>query len=259
MDFTELYKQTSFLCTFSPDAQYVATAVEHRVVVRDAETLQIVQLFTCLDNVQALQWSPNAELILCGSFKKAAIQVFSLRDPEWTASIDEGAAGLSNILWSPDCRHILSFSDFQLRITVWSLVTKEAAYIQYPKFSNKGFCFRRDGRYFALSERKSGKDTISIYDCDDWTIMKHFPVETSDLDDISWSPDGRFLAVWDSFLEYKVIIYHPDGRKVASYSAYDSGLGIKCVTWSPSAQFLAIGSFDEKVGTSSKRVENLKR
>lgn len=48
-------------------------------------------------------------------------------------------------------------------------------------------------------------------------------------------------------MEYKIIIYYPDGRFVSSYSAYDFGLGIKSVSWSPSSQFLAIGSYDEKV------------
>ena len=47
-------------------------------------------------------------------------------------------------------------------------------------------------------------------------------------------------------MEYKMIIYYPDGRLVASYSAYDFGLGIKSVCWSPSSQFLVIGSYDQK-------------
>ncbi|KAI9356321.1 hypothetical protein DFJ73DRAFT_823870 [Zopfochytrium polystomum] len=252
MDFTEVYKQTSFLCTFSPDAKHIATAVDHRVVIRDAETLQILHLFSCLAAVDELAWAADGELILCASFStrkggKGAIQVFSLRDPEWGACIEEGLAGLAAVKWAPDARSVLSFSEFQLRITVWSLVDKDAAYIQYPKFSNRGYCFRPDGRYFALAERREGKDTLSIFDCDDWTILKHFPVETNDLEDLAWSPDGRFIAVWDSYLDYKILIYHPDGRRAAVYSAYDHGLGIKTVAWSPSAQFLAVGSFDGKL------------
>lgn len=92
-------------------------------------------------------------------------------------------------------------------------------------------------------------------------------METNDLEDIAWSPDGRFIAAWETvldvsldhygrflicqchhhLLQYSVYIYYPDGRQVASYSAYDVGLGIKSVRWSPSSQFLAIGSFDQKV------------
>lgn len=61
----------------------------------------------------------------------------------------------------------------------------------------------------------------------------------------------RFCLI--TFLQYKVFIYHPDGRLAKTYSAYDSGLGIKTVRWSPSSQFLAIGSYDQKVGDSLSR------
>ena len=77
--------------------------------------------------------------------------------------------------------------------------------------------------------------------------IKRWPTYTVDLENIAWSPDGRFIAVWESSMEYKILIYYPDGRLVSSYSAYDFGLGIKSVTWSPSSQFLVIGSYDQKV------------
>ncbi|KAI9202344.1 quinon protein alcohol dehydrogenase-like superfamily [Polychytrium aggregatum] len=247
MDFTELYKQSSGLCYFSPNGQYLATAVQHRLVIRDSESLQILHLFSCVDEVQDIAWSPDSDLILCASYRLSVIQVWSLRDPEWTCKIDEGAAGLASVKWAKDARSIMSFSDFQLRVTIWSMVTKSAAYIQYPKFADRGYCFRGDGRYFALAERKDGKDSLTVYDCDDWSILKHFPLETRDLEDIAWSPDGRYIAVWESLLEYQMLVYYPDGRLAARYSAYDEGLGVKSVRWSPSSQFLAIGSYDQQV------------
>ncbi|KND00317.1 uncharacterized protein SPPG_04641 [Spizellomyces punctatus DAOM BR117] len=247
MDFTELYKQSLNLCHFSPNGLYLATAVQHRLVIRDAESLQILHLFACTDNIQHVSWSPDSELVLCASFKLGILQVWSIKDEEWTAKIEEGVSGLVDVKWAPDARHLLSFSDFQLRITVWSLTSKEAYYIQYPKYSDKGYCFRQDGRYFALAERKDCKDYLSIYDCEDWTLLKRFALDTNDLEDIAWSPDGRFIAAWETMLDYKIHIYYPDGRLIKSYSAYDTGLGIKTVRWSPSSQFLAIGSFDQKV------------
>jgi WD40 repeat protein len=100
MDFTELYKSSNHLVQFSPNSQYLATAVEHRVVIRDADTLQILHLYNCSDAVEQLIWSPDAEFILCASYKKAAIQIWSVKDPEWTASIDEGISGLTAVIWS---------------------------------------------------------------------------------------------------------------------------------------------------------------
>ncbi|KAI8817774.1 uncharacterized protein EV422DRAFT_590168 [Fimicolochytrium jonesii] len=247
MDFTELYKQTSNLCRFSPDGRYLATAVQFRVVIRDAETLQILHLFTCTDSVQLVEWSPDSQLVCCASLKLGVVQVWSLLDEEWTAKISEGVAGCTNVVWTPDSRHLLSFSEFQLRTTVWSLTTKDACYMQYPKYSDKGFCFRRDGKYLALLERVDCKDYVGIYACDEWSSVKRFALPTNDAENIAWSPDGQYIAAWESMLEYKVYIHHPDGRLAGTYSAYDSGLGIKTVQWSPSGQFLAVGSYDQKV------------
>lgn len=50
-------------------------------------------------------------------------------------------------------------------------------------------------------------------------------------------------------LQYKVLLYSLDGRLLSAYSAYEWSLGVKSVAWSPSSQFLAIGSYDEKVST----------
>jgi hypothetical protein len=48
-------------------------------------------------------------------------------------------------------------------------------------------------------------------------------------------------------IQYKVLLYSLDGRCQSTYSAYEMALGVKVVTWSPTSQFLAIGSYDEKV------------
>lgn len=56
---------------------------------------------------------------------------------------------------------------------------------------------------------------------------------------------GDCVAVWDSVLFYKMLVYGVDGKLVGSYSAYEGALGIKSVTWSPSGQFISIGSYDQ--------------
>lgn len=73
MDFTELYKQTSQLCSFSPrTGRFLSCVVQHRLVVRDAQTLQIIQLFQCkLGPIMYIEWSPDEELLLCaGGFQQ---------------------------------------------------------------------------------------------------------------------------------------------------------------------------------------------
>lgn len=107
--------------------------------------------------------------------------------------------------------------------------------------------FSSNGKYMALAERRDCKDHVSLFDCSQWQLVRHFPVETSDLAGLSWSPDAKVLCVWDSVLDYKVFLYSLDGRCLSTFSAYDHALGIKCIQWSPTSQFLAIGSFDQKL------------
>ncbi|XP_048096649.1 WD repeat-containing protein WRAP73 [Alosa alosa] len=247
MNFSEVFKQTNQLCRVSPDGKYLATCVQYRLVIRDVNTLQILQLYTCLDQVVHMEWSSDSLFILCAMYKRGLVQVWSLEQPDWHCKIDEGSIGLLSSRWSPDGRHILNTTEFHLRVTVWSLCNKSVSYIKYPKACQKGMDFSTDGRYMALAERRDCKDFISVFVCNDWHLLRHFETETQDLAGVEWSPNGCVLAVWDTCLEYKVLLYSLDGRLLSTYSAYEWSLGIKSIAWSPSSQFLAIGSYDEKV------------
>merc|ERR1712023_297015 len=99
----------------------------------------------------------------------------------------------------------------------------------------------------SVAERRNCKDHVLVFNCDGWQLLTNFEVDTEDLADLSFSPNIAMIAIWDSKLEYKVLIYSLDGRLLTSYSAYNGALGIKSVTWSTSNQFLTIGSYDQKV------------
>ena len=173
--------------------------------------------------------------------------MWSIEQPSWTCKIDGGLAGLTWCWWAPDSRHLLTLADFSLHLTLWSLVSKSVSLIKYPKLAQAGLDFSPDGSYMALAERRDCKDVLSVFECSGWQLVQHFPVDTQDLAGLRWSPDGGLLAVWDCVLDYKVLLYSMDGRCLATYSAYEHALGVKTVTWAPSGQFLAIGSFDEKL------------
>lgn len=166
--------------------------------------MQVVQLFSCLDKISYIEWALDSEYILCGLYKRSMIQAWSLTQPEWTCKIDEGPAGIAYARWSPDSRHILTTSDFQLQLTVWSLVNTACVHVQWPKHASKGVSFTRDGKFAAICTRRDCKDYINLLSCHSWEIMGIFAVDTLDLADVEWSPDDSAIVIWDSPLEYKV-------------------------------------------------------
>lgn len=163
-----------------------------------------MQLFSCSDKISYIEWALDSEYILCGLYKRPVVQVWSLAQPDWTCKIDEGLAGIAYARWSPDSRHILTTSEFQLRLTVWSLVNTACVHVQWPKHASKGVAFTHDGKFAAICTRRDCKDYINLLSCNTWEIMGVFAVDTLDLADIEWSPDDSSIVIWDSLLDYKV-------------------------------------------------------
>lgn len=220
MDFTEIYEQSRNLVYFSPGAHFILNALDDVLIVRRADTLLITHTWTISHPSETASilsssrpqlpatasshqwishagWSCDSEYIFAASVKRGIVHVFKLRDEEWNARIETGAEGLTKAEWAPDGRHILCFSEWgvslllsmttplslhmrQLRVTIWSLVTGAATYIQFPIHPDRGACsklyisfpdssavgyaFRGDARYFVLAERHKSKDTLGIYD-----------------------------------------------------------------------------------------------
>lgn len=66
MDFSETFK-CSGPTAYSPNGRYLAIAAEYRLFVRDADTLAVVQLYSCLDKIHTVDWSPNSAYVMCGA------------------------------------------------------------------------------------------------------------------------------------------------------------------------------------------------
>ncbi|KIM47892.1 hypothetical protein M413DRAFT_439574 [Hebeloma cylindrosporum] len=280
MDFTELYRQSASLVAFSPGAHFILTAIQDRIVVRRTDTFQITRTWlvdsspsptqTALfsrnnskGKVQAssasglntdssithIGWSCDSEYILAACAKKGVVHLLKLRDDEWNGRIDSGAEGLAKAEWAPDGRTVLCFSDWGLRVTLWSISTGVATYIQYPIYPEKGYAFRSDGRYFVLAERHKSKDTLGVYEAaDQYKLVRHFPLPTSSLASISLSPTGNHIAVWEGALEFKLHVLTLSGDLLTTFSPFPNpGFGIRNVAWHPTGVFLALGGWDEKV------------
>ncbi|KAF7310807.1 ATP-dependent metallopeptidase [Mycena chlorophos] len=265
MDFTELYRFQQIAP--SPDSRFILTAFQRGLVLRTTTTFQISQTWhvdsspsatqtllasakdkAITDPISHLGWACDSEYFLAASPRTGIVHVYKVQDASWSARIESGTEGLVKAEWAPDGRFCLLIR-VQLRVTIWSLVTGTASYIQFPVHPDAGYAFRSDGRYFVLAERHKSKDTAGVYDTQDsYKLLRHFPLPTSALASLALSPTGNHLAVWEGPLEYKLHIVNLAGDIQGSFSPNpDPGLGIRRCVWHPTGMFLAIGGWDDKV------------
>ncbi|KAH9838777.1 YVTN repeat-like/Quino protein amine dehydrogenase [Rhodofomes roseus] len=292
MDFTEIYKQTGQLVSFSPGAHFLLTAIQDRLVVRRTDSFHITRSWqlhpdpsptasavsqppskssrlttsrrpparappdggagSSVDRdgwITHAGWSCDSEYILAACARKGVVDVFKMRDEEWRARIEAGAEGLVKAEWAPDGRSIVCWSEWGLRVTVWSLVTDSATYIQYPAHPERGYAFRSDGHYLILAERHKSKDAMGVYDATStYRMVRHFPLPTALFAALSLSPTGNHVAVWEGPLEHKIYILSLAGELLGTFTPEkDPTFGVRAVAWHPVGLFLVVLGWDDKV------------
>jgi WD40 repeat protein len=143
---------------------------------------------------------------------------------------------------------VLTFSEFNLHMTMWSLTTQETLVIHRPKDPHTAVAFSACGSFMAVGTRKESKDAVSVVDLRSGEVQATFLVaKTVDMAGLQWSPDGGSLVVFDSPLRYLVLVYTSTGGLVSHYEAYENALGVRSVAFSPDGCFLAVSSFDQAV------------
>eukprot|EP01083_Nonionella_stella_P102232 290652_1 len=247
VQFSELHGIKGRL-SWSPSGELLATTEGNQLMIRSGDSLQIINVHSCVDLIDKIEWSSNSEYILCLIRKRGIIMIWSISDIKWEAKIEEGLAGLTNAFWSPDNKHIITVSEFEIRLTIWSLIDGKAKYIKYPKHNSLGIKFSHNGKYLAVTERSNHVDILGIYSVQYWQLIHRFNINSvSDLHDIEWSFDDQYILCINNELSYKFAVYTPRGRKVFDYSAYENALGIRCFAWSPNDKYVSIGSYDNMV------------
>lgn len=55
MNFSDLFKQSNHICEFSPNGKYLANVVQFRLIIRDLNSLEILNMYTCLDTINYIE------------------------------------------------------------------------------------------------------------------------------------------------------------------------------------------------------------
>lgn len=156
------------------------------------------------------------------------------------AKLEEGSSGLSDSLWCPDSKQVLTWSEFGVRVNVWSLSHKRVSHIQYPKLLSAGCVFYGD--YVVICERRDREDYISVFNYKDWKLHYNFKVSTEDLEKV-YIVNGAVLLC-DTHFNPSYCVYTLQGECVTKVELYKDMLGIKSVAASSNEQFVVLGCYD---------------
>lgn len=150
MNFSDCIDHLGSLVVYSPNGRMVAISKGFEIEVFDTVSLRPMQIFNFPDVASHLSWSTDSTLILVGLEKRGLIFAQNVFDPTWHSKIDTGMQGMQNCRFSPSGRHILTTNDFNLRLTIYSLIDQGMQFIERPKFAAKGLDFSTDGQLMAL-------------------------------------------------------------------------------------------------------------
>jgi len=254
----------------APDNLHIASLNGARLQIRSTISFDLVRSIALPADQNArstiIRWAPPAPAsgrstrVLLSDDDNA--RVWDLYDEKWAAVINNGSGGMGKIVngdFGRDGDEVVLFSDFGAKVTVWSLTSGRSVEIKDPKFSSaKGFGYRPTTGVFALLSRPSGQDVLTLHAPGTYFVLKTVTLSAVDAQGLKWSPDGRWLAVWDApSTGYRIFVYTADGHLYRMYSGEQqgeiSGLGIKSVEWTPRGDFLAIGGYDKRVTLLSTR------
>ncbi|KAK3379399.1 hypothetical protein B0T24DRAFT_675194 [Lasiosphaeria ovina] len=257
--------KSSAQCLPSPDGSHIATLFASVVNVRAVRGLEVVNVVKLPPDfagpVLSFSWSPSSRLLLVAGVDQIhVVSALDTSSSSFHATIRNPVAPGTRpafVGFGTSDAEICVLSSFGLKFAVYDLASSKATEIASPKFFSPSaacrcFSFRPQTRHLALLTRVAGKDMLSIHGFPARELQRSWAPDTVDAQGVVWSPDGRWLVVWDSPAQgHRVLFYTPDGQVFKSWSGpaspppkdrdYAVGAGVKFVQFSADGRHLAIG------------------
>ncbi|KAI0976170.1 hypothetical protein F4678DRAFT_216011 [Xylaria arbuscula] len=275
MHFTQPFKSSAYSIS-SPNGQYVATLTPTSIIIRSVSSLGIIRTIKLASDpyrgVTSFSWSPSSTRVLVAIADQFHVFAALSGDLHGIVQIPQ-PPGTKPAFASFGATHdeVCVFSPVGLKLTIFNLVSSKAVEISDPKFFSsvaalKGCSFRRSTRHLALLTRTAGKDMVSIHSADTREIQRSWCPETVDAQGLSWTPDGRWLVVWDSPAHGTRVLFcthdghvYKDWRGDPQHSAMDNDMGqfapgVKALAFSPSGRYTAAADGSNRISIFNDRL-----
>lgn len=200
---------------------------------------------------------PGARRLLCASDSR--ILVWDLYPLQQHAEIENVEPGTLNIDFGADENEIVAFHAFNTKLTIFGLDSGRSHVLKSPKYShNNGFGHRPRTGQLAILLKPETTDVLTVHETSSYEVIGHEVLPTVDAQGLKWSPDGRWIAVWEAAsIGTKVFILTADGQLFRIYeglpdSDFSYDLGVRGIEWGPAAAnnvspVLAVGKVDGTV------------
>ena len=188
------------------------------------------------------------------------IKAFDVQDAQWSATIEKAACNvgrITDVAFGHSSDELLVISDYGIKLTIWSLITCRGVEIRDPKYMIHCYDHRPRTGHLAVLTRHAAQDVLMLLDPGSHELIRSVELPTVDAKEVSWSPDGYWIAVRDvASAGHKVFIYTADGHLFKTYIAAEDGdvigLGVKRIAWNAASGALALGDYNDRVTILSK-------
>jgi hypothetical protein len=74
---SEAFRYSGTLPTYSPNGAYLAVVEDYRLILRHVDTLQVLQIYSCVDRIKSIEWCCRSDYVLCALLQRSIVQVGS--------------------------------------------------------------------------------------------------------------------------------------------------------------------------------------
>ncbi|KAL4944420.1 hypothetical protein BDV06DRAFT_187283 [Aspergillus oleicola] len=199
----------------------------------------------------------NIRRLLCANDSR--VLVWDLDPLQQYAEIENIEPGALNIDFAAHENEIVVFHAFNTKLTIFGLDSGRSHVIKSPKtFNQNGFGYRPRTAQLAILLKPETTDLLTVHEYRSYELIGRELLPTVDAQGLKWSPDGRWIAVWEAASAgTKILIFTADGQLFRTYTGLPESddsfdLGVRGIEWSPvvqdgSSPVLAVGKVDGTV------------